>query len=109
MATANAHLDSTIKSLEQGLDKAKTGATRNIDSWVDTLNDSDDTSLSKIADELEELGELLGDEDTTPAQLKKALSSLGKHTTAAAKQAEGATADKIRTLGKQLTDAAASL
>ncbi len=109
MATANSHLDSTIKSLDQGLEKAKPGATRSINSWMDTLNDADDPALSKIADELESLGKLLGDKDMKPAQLKKALTSLGKHTTAAAKQAEGATADKIKQLGKQLTDAAGSL
>ena len=109
MASENAHLDSTIKSLDQGLEKAQTGATRSINSWVDTLGDSDDDDLIQIADELEELGDLLGDEDSTPAQIKKALTSIGKKTTAAADQAEGATAEKIRKLGKQLTDAAKSL
>ncbi len=109
MATINAHLDSTIKSLDQGLEKAATGATRSINSWVDALGESDDEDLIQIADELEELGDLLGEDHFTAGQLKKALASLGKKTTAAAKQAEGATAEKIKTLGKQLTDAAASL
>ncbi|PPK85076.1 hypothetical protein CLV84_1967 [Neolewinella xylanilytica] len=109
MASENAHLDSTIKSLDQGLEKAKTGATRSINSWVDALGDSEDEDLIQIADELEELGDLLEENDYTPAQLKKALTSLGKKTTAVASQAEGATAEKIKTLGKQLTDAAKSL
>ena len=109
MANANAHLDSTIKSLEGGLEKAKTGATRSIHSWTETLNESGDEALTKIAEELEAFGELLGNKEASSAQIKKALTSLGKHTTAAAKQAEGATAEKIKTLGKQLTDAAGSL
>ncbi len=109
MSNANSHLDSTIKALDGGLEKAKSGASNTINSWMETLNDSGDPALAKIAQELEDLGTLLGKGDASSAQLKKALSSLGKHTTAAAKQAEGATADKIKTLGQQLTDSADSL
>ncbi len=109
MANQNQHLDSTIDSLGKGLDKAKTGASRSIGSWIDALNDSDTPALGKIADELEKLKELLGQKEIDSAKVKKAMTSLGKHTTTAAKQAEGATAEKIKELGQQLTDAAESL
>lgn len=109
MSDTTAHLNSTIESLSKGLEKAKPGATRSITSWTKELNGSDDESLKKIGGELEKLHDLLGKDDFTAAQLKKALTSLGKHTTAAAKKAEGSKADKIKELGQLLTDAADGL
>ena len=111
MATAAilAHLDSTIHSLDQGLTHAKTGAVRSINSWVETLSGAGEPALSTLADELKHLEELLASDKATGPQLKKALTSLGKHTTAAAASAEGASADKIKQIGKLLTDAAGSI
>ena len=109
MSDPNSQLSSTIESLSKGLDKAKSGATRSIRSWTDTLSESNDSDLNTIADELENLEDLLGDEEATSAEIKKSLKTLGKHTTAAAKMADGAVADKLKQLGKSLTDAAGSL
>ena len=109
MANQNQHLDSTIDSLSKGLDKAKTGASRSLSSWSEALGDSDVPGLQKLAEELDDLQDLLGEKEINSAKVKKALTSIGKHTTAAAKQAEGATADKIKELGQQLTEAANSL
>ncbi|TVT42539.1 hypothetical protein FNT36_00085 [Hymenobacter setariae] len=104
-----AHLTSTIDSLGQGLDHAKTGAVRSLHSWGAALSASDEPALKTIADELKQLEVILGEGDINGPKLKKALQSLGKHTTAAAKSAEGATADKVQQLGKLLTDAAGQL
>ena len=102
------HLTSTIESLSQGLEYAKPGATRSLHSWIETLNAASTPALHTLATELKHLEELLSGEATGP-QLQKALHSIGQHTTAAARGAEGATADKIKQLGKLLTDAGASL
>jgi hypothetical protein len=111
MATAAilAHLDSTIHSLDQGLAHAKTGAVRSINSWVETLSGAGVPALGTLADELKHLEDLLASDKATVPQLKKALTSIGKHTTAAAASAEGASIDKIKQIGQLLTEAAASL
>jgi hypothetical protein len=101
-----AHLSSTIESLSQGLAHAKTGAVRSLHSWGAALGSSEEPGLKAIADELKQLETVLGESEIDGPKLKKALTALGKHTTAAAKSAEGATADKIKELGKLLTDAA---
>ena len=107
--TATTHLTSTIESLSKGLTHAKSGATRSIHSWIETLNASKAPALHTLATELKQLDTLLnGDKASGPA-VQKALASIGQHTTAAAASAEGATADKIKQLGKLLTEAAASL
>ncbi|MBC8083290.1 MAG: hypothetical protein H7Z21_08765 [Hymenobacter sp.] len=103
------HLTSTIDSLSSGLTDAKPGATRSINSWIDTLSGAGDTKLSGIADELEKLKTLLSSDNLDAAHLQKSLQTLGQHTTKAAAAADGATADKIQQLGKLLTDAAGQL
>ncbi|NJC26382.1 hypothetical protein [Neolewinella antarctica] len=109
MSNQNDHLNSTIESLNRGLEKAKPGATRSLTSWVKALKDSKDEKLTKLADELQQLHDHLGKDSIDTAQVKKLMTSIGKHTTAAAKTAEGTTAEKISELGKALTDAAGSL
>lgn len=106
---SDTHLTSTIESLSKGLTHAKAGATRSIHSWVETLNGSKAPALHKLAGELKELDTLLSGDNLSAPALKKALASIGQHTTAAASSAEGATADKIKQIGKLLTDAAGSL
>lgn len=107
--TATTHLNSTIESLSHGLSHAKAGATRSIHSWVETLNASKAPALHTLATELTQLDQLLSGGNASGPAVQKALASIGQHTTAAAASAEGATADKIKQLGKALTDAAASL
>ena len=103
------HLNSTIESLSKGLTHAKTGATRSIHSWVEELNASKAPALHKLATELQQLDKLLSADHISGPEVHKALASIGQHTTAAASSADGATADKIKQLGKLLTDAATSL
>lgn len=103
------HLNSTIESLSKGLEHAKPGATRSLHSWIETLNAASTPALHTLATELKHLEELLSGGQATGPQLQKALHAIGQHTTAAARGAEGATADKIKQLGKLLTDAGASL
>ncbi|OGX82127.1 hypothetical protein BEN49_02975 [Hymenobacter coccineus] len=107
--TANTHLTSTIESLSKGLTHAKAGASRSIHSWVETLNASKAPALHTLAGELKQLDTLLSGDKVSGPALKKALASIGQHTTASASSADGATADKIKQIGKLLTEAAASL
>ncbi len=102
-----AHLNSTIESLSGGLTGAKPGASRSITSWIETLKG--DAKLSGIASELTKLKTLLDGDHVDAAQLQKSLQSLGQHTTKSAEAAEGATAEKIKELGKLLTTAAGQL
>ncbi|CAH1002516.1 hypothetical protein LEM8419_03395 [Neolewinella maritima] len=105
MATT-AQLDATIDSLDQGLQQAKSGASSNISSWVDTLNGTNDPALQTLASELRDLEKMLSSSNPDGKKLREALDSIGQHTTAMASKASGSEADKIRQLGKQLTDAA---
>jgi len=105
----SAHLTSTIDSLSQGLSHAKAGAGRSLESWIETLNGTNLPALHTLAKELKQLEELLGHDKVDGAKVHKALSSVGKHTLAAAGSAEGATADKIKKIGQLLTDAAGTL
>jgi len=88
------HLNSTIESLSQGLSHAKA---------------SEAPALHALAKELQQLDKMLSGDQASSPEVQKALASIGKHTTAAAASAEDATADKIKQLGKLLTEAAACL
>ena len=109
MSTVNPHLDSTIQSLEHGLEKARSGASSSVTSWAETLQESEDESLQHLATELEDFAELIENEDASAEEIKTALHSLGKHTMNAGKKAEGVTAQQLKELSKQLTDGADSL
>lgn len=104
-----AHLDSTLNSLNGGLLDARHGATRSINSWIDTLKGSADTKLGGVARELEHLKDLLDSPTPDTKQLSQSLTKLSEHTTKAAAGADGATADKLQQLGQMLSSAAGQL
>ena len=112
MATAdnnNAQLDATIDALGQGLSEAKSGASTNIHNWIGTLNSSSDQALKKLAGDLQQLESMLGQGNPDGSKIGQLLSTIGQQTTAAAGRAEGTTSEKIRELGRQLSDAANSM
>jgi ABC-type transporter Mla subunit MlaD len=104
-----AHLDSTLNSLAGGLHEARHGATRSINSWIDTLKGSADSKLGGVAHELENLKGLLDSPMPDTTQLTQSLNKLGEQTTKAAAGADGATADKLQQLGQMLSSAAGQL
>lgn len=65
--------------------------------------------MHALATELTQLDKLLSGDKISGPEVRKALASIGQHTTTSASSAEGAAADKIKQLGKLLTAAAASL
>lgn len=108
MATQNNNpqIDTTIDALSQGLSQAKTGASTTIHNWIDTLNRTDDATLRRIAGDLQQLESLLGSGQPDGMKLRQLLDSLGQQTTAASNKATGETANKLRELGRQLSDSA---
>ena len=104
-----AQLDATIDALDGGLKSAKNGASSNLQTWIETLNSSNDPQLKTLGNELSNLQATLAVSDIDSNQLRQQLDSIGQHTQSAASKAEGKTAEKIRQLGKQLIDAANSI
>ena len=102
-----AQLDATIDSLDQGLQKAKPNASTNINSWVTTLNETNDPALKNLAIELRELERMLTtSDDSDSLELRQKLDSVGQHTVAFADKASGNEAQKITQLGQTLIEAA---
>ena len=102
-----AQLDATIDSLDQGLQKAKPNASTNINSWVATLNDTDDPALQDLASELRDLERILTSSDEPDSmKVRQALDSVGQHTVAFADKASGKEATKISQLGQKLIEVA---
>ena len=103
-----AQFDATIDSLDQGLQKAKPNASTNINSWVTTLNETNDPALKNLATELRELERMLttSDDDSDSLELRQKLDSVGQHTVAFADKASGNEAQKITQLGQTLIEAA---
>jgi hypothetical protein len=105
----NAQLDATIDALSQNLTEAQVDASANIRNWIDTLSGDDHAGMARITDDLQRLESLLAGTDPDMQQLRQVLDSLGQQTTEASRQAQGATADKLRELGRQLTDTAGQM
>ena len=106
---STAQLDATIDALSNGLQDAKNGASGNLQTWIETLNASNDPQLKTLGSELSNLQATLAVSDVDSTQLRQQLDSVGQHTVAAASKADGKTADKITQLGQQLIDAANSI
>jgi hypothetical protein len=99
-------LDATIDALGQNLTEARVDASANVRNWIDTLNGDDHAGMARLTDDLQRLESLLAAGQPDMQQLRQTLDSLGEQTTAASNQAQGATADKLRELGRQLRDVA---
>ena len=103
-------LDATIRTLNTGLYEAKETAADALEEWTKTLNNAKDPALQALAKELADLNDLLGLPQQDGARIKKALQSIGQHTTAAAKVADDeATAEKVKQLGHLLMNTALQL
>jgi hypothetical protein len=100
-------LDATITYLE-GLptDVDQGTAVANIDAWAEKVRSTDKPGMQEIADELQTLRSLLFS-GTGGARDGKAIGSsmhkLGEQTKKAAEHADSSVADKLRTLGKWLS------
>lgn len=103
-------LDSTIDALGGNLTSIKPeSAVDVISTWRRSLSHSSNEELKSIADELGELKDELTSGSLDGKKIGKLLKSLGKNTTAAARDADAQYADKIKQLGQLLTKAGGAL
>ncbi|MBC8109804.1 MAG: hypothetical protein H7Y04_01950 [Verrucomicrobia bacterium] len=107
--TATQKLDATIDALEGGLKEAAPVAASNIEEWITSLKDAGTPALTAIATELQNLKSLLSSGNLDGDKISKSLKTLGEHTTKAADNASNGAGEKVRELGKGLTQAANSL
>ena len=101
--------DATIKHIKDGL-KGFTiaAATKNIEGWEATLEKIDSPAAKTIVKDLENLKKHLHADPIHAEQVKKLVLKLGKETVAIAGKSDSKNAEKIKTLGEALTEAAES-
>jgi hypothetical protein len=99
-------IDSTIEKIESHVEKGTpTGVKATINTWIKKLGEQE--GLSGISDNLEKLQDALEVKDGK--KIISLLTTLGEDTTAAAADAEGKDATKVKALGKALSTAAKAL
>jgi len=104
--TNGAHIDSTIKTIEDHVEKGSTaGVATSINSWIKTLESHKE--LKTIASDLEKLKEAISAKDGK--KIADLMTALGSETTKAAESAKGGEATKIKHLGKALSTAAKAI
>ena len=101
--------DSTIKHIKEGL-KGFTvaAATKNIEGWEATLGKVEVSGVKTLIKDLESLKKHLHAKEIDGEAIKKLVIKLGKETVTIAGRAEGKNAEKIKSLGEALTEAAES-
>ena len=104
---SNAQIDAATALLAGELTAHVAGANSNIRGWVATLNNVPDQPFASITEELTTLLAAINANDS--ARINASLRQLGYHTTDAASQAEGDTADKLSHLAESLVLAAGQL
>jgi hypothetical protein len=108
--SGTAQLDATIQALQGGnLAGLAPQAGANIQSWISTLQNSNNGQLSGIASELERLNDALSGSSPDTTQIQQSLRTLGEHTTRAAESADPGAQDKVRQLGQALSSAASQI
>jgi hypothetical protein len=108
-ATATKKLDTTIEALHGGLQAAAPVAAGNIEEWITTLKQAGTPALTAIATELSNLKSFLGSGTLDASKISQSLKTLGEHTTKAAEHASDGAGEKVKSLGKALTEAAHQL
>lgn len=104
MATASAThlLDTTLETLQGGLNKITDAATANLTAWADTLQGNDD--LSAVATELKKLQDAIA--QNHHGTIADSLSTLSQLTAAAAVKATPDSQSKLYQLSDLLKQAA---
>lgn len=103
-------IDSTIEALDGDLTKIKPeNALDVISTWRRSLSHSSKPELKEIGDGLGELKDALSADTLNGKQIGSILKTLGKQTSAAAKDADEAYAAGLSRLGKTLSKAGGAL
>jgi hypothetical protein len=95
----------TEAAISKGLENiASNAAIKLIEAWESELEQADFTGAKSIAGDLERLKKALGKDSPDADNIYKLLAKLGQATVKAADKADGATADKVRSLGEALSN-----
>jgi hypothetical protein len=98
----------TTKLLDRDLSKVSADqAVKNIDMWEESLNGLDSKGGKAVAKDLEALKTALTKDKPSGPAIAKLLTRLGDATTKLADEAPEAQQDKLREIGKALTEAGA--
>ena len=99
--------DATIKHLKEGVKSfTVAAATKNIEGWEATLEKLEVSGAKTIIKDLESLKKHLHAKEIDSEAVKKLVAKLGKETVNIAKHADGKSAEKVKTLGEALSEAA---
>jgi len=99
-------LEATINALHGGLTQLGIAAgVKNIDGWMETLEQADFTGAKTIHEHLGKLKSELQAGTPNGAAIMASLKSLGEETTKVAGQVDGEAGQKIAHLGEHLTKA----
>ena len=94
--------------IEQGLGSvAPEAGAKQIEYWEGQLKDADFRGAKTILHDLEALKKALHAPTPDSAAIKKLVAKLGEETTRSASSAEGAAAEKLKTVGEKLEKAGA--
>lgn len=103
-------LDATLQALQGGdLVGLAPQASGNIQSWIQTLKNSNNGQVKGIIPDLQRLDDVLSGGTPDNGQLSQLLHTLGEHTIRAAESADPGSEDKLRQLGQALSFAASQI
>jgi len=99
--------DATIKALKAGVQKMTVNAAvKNIESWEATLESLEVSGVKTIIKDLDSLKKHLHKSEIDGDAVRKLIAKLGKETVTIASRTEGKNAEKVKSLGEALTEAA---
>ena len=109
-ASQQSKLDETLSALEGGVAQADPGAAVGLlESWEQTLRETDEQNLVSLASDLKQLREELQKPAIVNKRVGQLLAQIGEKTTEAASEAGSSEADKLRQLGERLSSAGQKL
>ena len=103
-------LDETLSKLEGDITQVDpNAATQLVQGWAEALRERDEQVLVSLASDLEQLQEELEKESIVGQRVGQLLTQIGEKTTEAASSAGSSDAQKLRQLGRRLSDAGGQL
>ncbi len=109
-SSQGADLQTTVSALQSGVTNIPPeAAVTNIDGWVQRLRASNEPSLENIADDLQQLRDMLSSGNLDGQSIGQLLTQIGSQTTSAAAQADSSSQRQLQELGRLLSQAGSQL
>ncbi len=109
-SSQGADLGTTVSALQSGVTNIPPeAAVTNIDGWVQRLRASNEPSLENIADDLQQLRDMLSSGNLDGQSTGQLLTQIGSQTTSAAAQADSSSQSQLQELGRLLGQAGSQL